>query len=138
MKKLRSNPRLLAFLSVVAIVPIGISTKFYNGIGVQWVNDYLGDVLYEMAWCWFFFIFFPTKKAIWKIPLSVFIVTCCLEFLQLWHPAWLQAIRATFAGRMLLGTTFVPADFFYYAIGCFLSWLWLQQIWSLCHTKPKH
>jgi hypothetical protein len=131
LRKLRFNPRFLAFLSLVIIVPIGISTKFYHGIGVQWVRDYLGDVLYEMAWCWFLFIFFPTKKAVWRIPLSVFVVTCCLEFLQLWHPAWLQAIRATFAGRMLLGTTFVTADFFYYAIGCLLSWLWLRQIWQI-------
>lgn len=129
------SPRVLAFLSVVAIVPIGISTKFYHGIGEQWVSDYLGDVFYEMAWCWFFFIFFPTRKAIWKIPLAVFIVTCCIEFLQLWHPLWLQIIRSTFAGRMLLGTTFVAADFFYYAIGCLLSWLWLQQIWKMRHRS---
>jgi hypothetical protein len=37
--------RIPLFLSLVIIVPLGIYTKFYSGIGEQWVRDYAGDIL---------------------------------------------------------------------------------------------
>jgi hypothetical protein len=52
---------------------------------------------------------------------AVFAVTCALEVLQLWHPAPLEAVRGTFLGRTLLGTTFVWWDFPHYALGCALG-----------------
>jgi hypothetical protein len=48
--------------------------------------------------------------------------------LQLWQPPWLQAVRATLLGRLVLGNTFTWGDFLYYAIGCGLGWLWLRAI----------
>ncbi|MDB9315197.1 DUF2809 domain-containing protein [Spirulina sp. CS-785/01] len=113
--------RLLAVLGLIVLIPIGLYSKAYSGIASQWVNNSLGAVFYEMAWCFLFYSVFPTPKAVWRIPLAVFLVTCGLEFLQLWQPDWLQAIRATFLGKMILGTTFAKADFFYYVIGCGLG-----------------
>jgi hypothetical protein len=36
----------------------------------------------------------------------VLVATCLLEFLQLWHPPLLEAVRSTFIGRTVLGTSF--------------------------------
>jgi hypothetical protein len=55
------------------------------------------------------------------VAVWVFLATAFLEILQLWHPPFLEAIRSTLMGRLLLGTTFVFSDFIYYAIGCILS-----------------
>jgi hypothetical protein len=63
-----------------------------------------------------------------QIPLWVFGITCTLEFLQLWHPLILEHFRATFVGRLLIGTTFSWWDFLYYGVGCFLGWFWLWQL----------
>jgi hypothetical protein len=59
------------------------------------------------------------------IASGVLLVTCCLEFLQLWHPAWLEACRRTVPGRLLLGTTFDWTDFPHYFIGAALGWVLL-------------
>ncbi|NJK39537.1 MAG: DUF2809 domain-containing protein [Oscillatoriales cyanobacterium RM2_1_1] len=67
----------------------------------------------------------PGKVAVW-----VFIITCILEVLQLWKPPFLQAIRATLMGRLLLGTSFSLWDFLYYALGCAIAWGYLRQIES--------
>jgi hypothetical protein len=53
--------------------------------------------------------------------LWVLAITCALEVLQLWHPPFLQAIRSTFAGRALIGTTFVWWDFIYYIVAAAVS-----------------
>ncbi|NEO26474.1 MAG: DUF2809 domain-containing protein [Kamptonema sp. SIO4C4] len=125
--------RRIAGLALILLIPIGLYSKVYSGIGSQWVNYSLGGVLYEMAWCWFFYWFFPTRQAVWRIPLIVFIVTSGVECLQLWHVEWLTAIRTTFLGKMLLGTTFAAADFLYYGVGCLLGGitLWGGRQWVI-------
>lgn len=62
------------------------------------------------------------------IALLVFVITCVVEVFQLWQPAWLQAIRATLPGRLILGNTFTGSDFLYYGIGCVIGWCWLRWL----------
>ena len=126
------NPKLLAFLSLIVVTPLGFYSKYYTGIAQKWVHDYSGDILYEIFWCLLIFLFIPKKKAISKIALWVFAVTCFLEILQLWKPPFLQLIRKTLIGKFVLGTTFVWWDFIYYLIGSLMGWLLLQQIWQFC------
>ena len=122
--------RLLAFLSLLFVTPLGFFSKFYGGIAHDWVNNYSGDILYEIFWCLFIFILIPRKKALGQIPIWVFCITCFLEFLQSWQTPILQTARSSLIGKFLLGTTFSWWDFPYYLIGCFIGWLWLRQIWQ--------
>ncbi|MBE9036881.1 DUF2809 domain-containing protein [aff. Roholtiella sp. LEGE 12411] len=78
-----------------------------------------------------------SRAAVIQIPLWVFVITCILEFLQLWHPRLLEEIRATLIGKWLLGTTFVWWDFPYYALGCVLGWLWLRQLQRISYAKKS-
>lgn len=134
----KANIRWLTILSLIIVTPLGFLSKFYQGPLDWWFNDYGGGVLYEIFWCLFVFLLIPKRQAVIKIPIWVFIVTCILEILQLWHPPFLQQIRATFWGRMFLGTTFVWWDFPHYVIGCLIGWLWLKQIWKLSENKRTH
>ena len=68
------------------------------------------------------------KASSGSISIGVLSVTCCLEFLQLWHPAWLEACRGTLAGRLLLGTTFEWADFPPYFTGAAFGWALLRAL----------
>ena len=63
-----------------------------------------------------------------KIVIFVFIITCCLETLQLWHPEFLEVIRSNFIGVTILGNSFNWLDFPYYFIGSLLGYLWLYKI----------
>ncbi len=112
-------------LSIVCIVPFGLMTKFYRGPGQGWLNDAFGGVPYEIFWMLIVAYLWPRLPPR-TVALLVFAVTCLVEFLQLWQPAWLQTIRATLPGRLVLGNAFTWSDFLYYAIGCWLGWLWLR------------
>jgi hypothetical protein len=60
------------------------------------------------------------------IVLVVLLVTCSLEFLQLWRPTPLESLRKTFMGQAVLGTTFTWSDFPYYGLGAVIGWIWLK------------
>jgi hypothetical protein len=119
--------RLKIFLGLCIIVPIGFASKFYNGPAAGWFNNSLGGVFYEIFWCLVGIFLFPKAKPFW-VAFWVFAVTCFLETLQLWHPPVLEAIRSTFIGQTLIGTTFSGWDFFYYLIGCGVGWIWMRRL----------
>lgn len=119
--------RLAIAISLLVITPLGFASKLYRGPWHLWFNNYAGGLLYEIFWILLIALFWPKASPL-GVSLGVFLVTCFLECLQLWHPPFLEAIRATFLGQALLGTTFVWWDFPYYIIGCTLGWLWLLYL----------
>jgi hypothetical protein len=110
--------RFLVFLAV--LVPAGLSTRFYSGPMETWVRDSLGGVFYEMFWIGLIGLIRPPRRP-WIAGVTVFGATCILEASQLWHPAFLEAIRGSFPGRILVGTTFAWSDFPHYAAGCLVG-----------------
>jgi hypothetical protein len=124
-------------LSLLIVVPLGLLSKKYIGPAHEWVNDYLGDVLYEVFWCLFIFLLIPTRKALRQIPVWVFGVTCAIEFLQLWNQPALNSFRYTLLGKLLLGSSFDWLDFPHYVLGSIIGWLWLRQIARFHDSPPK-
>jgi hypothetical protein len=107
-------------LAIVLIVPLGLYTKIYNGPAFNWVNNSLGGVLYVIFWSLLFSLLAARSKS-WKIVGLVFLSTCAIEFLQLWHPPFLETIRSTFTGATLFGNSFSWMDMVHYLIGALAS-----------------
>ncbi len=119
--------RILAIIILIVLVPVGFYTKFYSGPAQTWINNSFGGFLYEIFWCLVFFIVFPqTRPKI--IAITVFVITCLLEFLQLWHPSFLELIRSDFIGRTIIGNSFNWLDFLYYITGSLAGWLIVKSI----------
>ncbi|MBN2611700.1 MAG: DUF2809 domain-containing protein [Bacteroidales bacterium] len=95
----------------------GFAAKIYKGPGALLLNNSMAGLFYETFWCLLIFMFFYDIHP-FKIGLGVFVLTSALEFLQLWHPPFLQVIRNTFIGAALLGNSFNWLDFPYYIAGC--------------------
>lgn len=119
--------RPLLGLVLLVMIPLGVASKYYQGSFQWWVNDFSGDILYEIFWIGFIGLLFPHISTT-QAAIGVFLATSFLEFLQLWHPPFLEAARSHLLGRLLLGTTFVWWDFPHYAIGCLLGWLGLHYL----------
>jgi hypothetical protein len=126
-KNLINKKRLWTIIFLILIVPIGFYTKFYSGPSADWINNSLGGVFYEIFWCLVTFFFFQKSKPL-HIASIVLIVTCILEFLQLWHPYFLESLRDYFIGGIILGTSFSWNDFPYYFIGCGIGWFVIKRI----------
>ena len=135
-----------AALSLIFIVPVGFYSKFYRGPAAPWVNDSLGGLFYEIFWCLAAFLLRPHWKPRW-ISTGVLAATCTLEFMQLWHPPFLELVSSHFLGRTIIGTTFDWADFPYYFIGSGVGWYWLERLGRMrtggpapksLHENPTH
>ena len=116
-----AKSRLWIAVALLLVTPLGFAFKFYRGPGHIWFNDYGAGLLYEVFWILVFLFIWPSRKALIRISVWVFVVTCVLEVLQLWHPPLLEAVRSTFLGRALIGTSFVWWDFPHYLIGTALG-----------------
>jgi Protein of unknown function (DUF2809) len=116
----------LSFSLIITVV-LGLMTKFYRGAGQEWLNNSFGGVPYEIVWILLIALLFTNASPL-GIAIGVCLVTCGLEFLQLWQPPLLQSIRATLPGQLILGNTFNGSDFLYYVIGSFLGWLWVRSL----------
>jgi Protein of unknown function (DUF2809) len=115
--------RLVVALTVIA--PLGIATKFYRGPGEGWVGAHAGGVLYVVFWSLLILALRP-RLSPWVVGGAVLTVTSALEVAQLWHPRPLEAVRATFVGHALLGSTFAWSDFPHYAAGLLLA-VWIAR-----------
>ena len=121
MKKYRN----IILVCLILTVILGLATKFYEGIFSQWLNNSFSSIFSEAFWI-LLVIFMRPQLSPGLVAFWVFLVTSFLEFIQLWKPLFLQAIRATLIGRLLLGNTFVWWDFLYYILGCTLTWILLR------------
>ena len=117
--------RIALLASMIIIVPFGYMVRFSQGLNPAWLHDVFGSVAYEIFWVLFFAFVLPKVSPL-RIAIAVCIATCAIEFLQLWKPPFLQAARKTLPGRLVLGNTFVWADFPVYFVGSFAGWLWVN------------
>ena len=121
----RRKQLIVALVFLMILIPLGFYSKLYSGSGHEWVNNRLGGVFYEIFWCLVFYILFPKIKA-FKIALTVCLITCLLEFVQLLNTDFLEIIRSNFIGQTIFGNSFTWNDFPYYFIGSFLGLLLLN------------
>lgn len=111
----------------------GLACKYYHGPAAGWVNNWgPASVAYELFFVFACFFLWPYRAAAPRIAVGVFVATCLVEILQLWHPAWLDTIRTTFIGKSVLGNSFSWWDFPAYLVGSAAGWgclVWLAP-WS--------
>jgi hypothetical protein len=119
--------RIRALVCAALLVPLGIGSKLYTGPLEDWVRDSAGGFLYVMFWVFAVLAAAPRLHA-GAVCVGVFLVTSALEFLQLWHPPFLTAVRSTFLGHALLGSTFAASDFLYYAAGCLAAYALCRRV----------
>ncbi|MBW4580968.1 MAG: DUF2809 domain-containing protein [Tildeniella nuda ZEHNDER 1965/U140] len=120
------NYRLVLLVSMSLIVSIGYAIRFAQAPTFVWLNDAIGSIAYEIFWI-LFAAFLSPRTSLRAIAIGVCLATCGLEWLQLWHPPFLEAARATLAGRLVLGNTFSWLDFPPYVMGSWLGWLWARS-----------
>ena len=116
----KARARILICLAVAVLLGF-LMWRYYRGWGEIWVRFYVWGAVYEIIWCLFLFFFWPSKAYIVKIPVIVFILTCILEFLQLWGAPLLERFRETLIGMALIGTDFVWLQFPFYVLGSAVS-----------------
>lgn len=111
----KRNRVLYGFIIIIVIALGLLSRKIYNIIP-DFLNTYLGDALWALM---IFFIFgFIFRDSETKEIALIGILFCYLiELSQLYHANWIDNIRKTTLGGLVLGYGFLWSDLVAYAIG---------------------
>lgn len=136
MLSITARMRVYTTLGLTFIVPLGFGLKFYRGPGQSWVNNYgPASIAYEIFFMFLAFLFLPRNTAITLIAVGVCLVTCGLEFAQLWHPWWFEMFNSYPLGQAFLGHRFSWWDFPAYPLGCLVGWYLLHGIYT--HVESR-
>lgn len=87
------------------IVPIPMPLRKYSGDALWALTVFLGLGL----------IF--NRTSIGRVALAAYLFAAAIEFSQLYHAPWIDSIRATTFGVLVLGSRFNWPDFIAYAAG---------------------
>lgn len=109
--------KLSVYLSLVILVIIlGLSSRHFAVYLPSWVNLYLGDCLWALMVFFIVGIIFRAIDTKWVAILAL--TFCfCIELSQLYHSQWIDAIRSTRIGGLILGWGFLWSDLIAYSIG---------------------
>ena len=94
------------------------------------LSKYGGDAL----WALMVFVgcrFLLPRASTLTVALLALTFAWGVEFSQLYHAPWLDAVRATLPGRLVLGNTFNWPDLPAYALGIGLG-AWAEWRWRRC------
>ncbi|MGE6540998.1 DUF2809 domain-containing protein [Bacillus luti] len=108
--------RLRYAMFTIIVIILGLSSRKFAFALPDLLNDYLGDTLWAlMTFIGFGFLFpkIETKK------LACISLLFCygIEMSQLYHAPWIDSIRATTLGGLVLGYGFLWSDLIAYTIG---------------------
>jgi hypothetical protein len=103
-------------LGAMICAPLGYGIRFATGITPEWLNNAAGNVAYESFWIWLILGIWPQLRPL-AVAITVCLLTCGLEVLQLSQEPLLVAARSTTIGRLILGSGFTWEDFPTYFLG---------------------
>lgn len=108
--------RLVAIAAGVLVTATGLVWRSGHLPLSPFLTKYGGDAL----WALLVFIgcgFLLPRAFTLKIAVMSLGFACSIEFLQLYHAPWIDSLRATLPGRLVLGSTFNPPDLIAHAAG---------------------
>ncbi|HDR6314710.1 hypothetical protein COJ27_15155 [Bacillus cereus] len=114
MNKKRS--RLLYALFTIVIIILGLSSRKLAFALPHLLNAYLGDALWALMIFTVFGFLFP-KIETKKVAFISLLFCYGIEVSQLYHAGWIDSIRATTLGGLVLGYGFLWSDLVAYTIG---------------------
>ncbi|HDR6216278.1 MULTISPECIES: DUF2809 domain-containing protein [Bacillus] len=108
--------RVVYALFTIVIIILGLSSRKFAFALPHLLNDYLGDALWAlMIFTGFGFLFPKTETK--KLAFISLMFCYGIEVSQLYHVNWIDSIRATTLGGLVLGYGFLWSDLVAYTIG---------------------
>ena len=119
------NPLIqLALITLVCV--LGISSRRYADALPRFIASYAGDTLWALAAFLGFGLLLP-RASIRMVTLLAMSLSIAVELSQLYHAPWIDSIRQTTLGGLILGFGFLWSDLACYAAGVGLGVL-LERI----------
>ncbi|HBP62804.1 MAG TPA: DUF2809 domain-containing protein [Desulfosporosinus sp.] len=101
---------------VISVMVLGLSTRRFSMVMPNWVTLYLGDSLWALMVFFLFGLLFKTKNTSW-VTKGALLYSFSIEISQLYHSQWIDSLRKTRLGGLVLGYGFLWSDLVSYTVG---------------------
>lgn len=108
--------RFAAGVVAVMTIAIGLASRRFRWLFPAVLGKHPGDALWAMMVYWLLVLLWPSAS-VGRLSALAMVFAFVDEFSQLYHAPWIDRIRATTAGHLVLGKEFHPLDLVAYAIG---------------------
>ena len=105
---------------VAATMALGLATRRFPDAFPSFIAEYGGDALWAMLVYWLLALIWPRTSST-RLALVALAISVCDEFTQLISWSWLQSLRSTRLGALVLGQGFLWSDLACYAVGIALA-----------------
>ena len=104
------------FFLVIAVMILGLSTRRFSIYFPNWINLYLGDALWALMIFFLFGLLFRARGTRW-VTVGALLFSFSIELSQLYHSQWIDSLRETRIGGLVLGYGFLWSDLVSYTFG---------------------
>jgi hypothetical protein len=104
----------IALIALAAI--LGIGSRCFASSLPGFVAAYAGDTLWALAAFLVVGLVVP-RASTWRVAVLAMSFSVVIEVSQLYHAPWIDSIRRTTLGGLILGYDFVGSDLACYAVG---------------------
>lgn len=112
MKSKRITFLIVSFITICTGLLVRLKKQWFPDV----VNLYLGDILYAFMMFYIVSFLIPGKSS-WTRGMIALLICFAIELLQLYQAGWINALRQTIPGRLVLGSGFLWSDLLAYFMG---------------------
>lgn len=104
------------FVALLVVIPLGLASRKWGADLPVFIADNAGDALWTVAVYLTVAICFPIWRSV-TVGCVALAISLGVEFSQIIDVDWLNVLRKTLPGRLLLGAGFLWIDLVRYAAG---------------------
>ena len=108
--------RIWLVVALLLVIPLGLASRKWGAELPVFIADNAGDALWTVAVYLSVAIVFPRWRSV-TVGAVALVISFLVEFGQLIDVEWLNAVRKTLPGKLLLGAGFLWVDLVRYAVG---------------------
>ena len=128
---MRGN-RVVYLILIIIVMILGLLSRKLDNLPVI-VSLYAGDILWALMVFLIVDFVFNNKSILFNISIAI-IFSYGIEISQLYHAPWIDSIRNTTLGGLILGFGFLWSDLICYTIGIFIGGI-IESIFKRINTK---
>lgn len=108
--------------AVLAAIALGLGSRVYSEHLPVWISSHLGDALWAAMIYYAFRVLLTRHNLRSSVMLSA-LFSFGIEFSQLYQADWINGLRSTVPGALILGHGFLWIDLVRYTAGIILAYL---------------
>lgn len=116
----KNRSRVIYGLMIVIVIGLGLASRSGSPLLPELVATYAGDILWALLVFLLLGFLIPSQQTA-KIGAIALLFSFSIEVSQLYHAPWIDAIRQTRLGGLVLGYGFLWSDLLSYSIGIFIG-----------------